>query len=715
VSRHRGTGRATRTRTRQLFLAFYALLLAAGVTTGVAASGRAEAAAGDVTISGHGFGHGRGLSQWGAYGYATAYGWNHLSILSHYYGNATFGNIGDPLITVRLTAMDNAPLRVTSQAPFTAGGWQLNGGVVAQISRNPDGTAQLTTFDSCNGTQTGTITVGSSEINTMADPVDDISKMLTVCATGRTYRGSLTLAYDGTGVRTVNTLFMEDYLRGVVPRESSASWGSAAGGAGLNALMAQAVAARSYSQAENRYSYAKTCDTTACQVYGGAGLNGSRIEDPRTDLSVANTAGQVMMFGTQVARTEFSSSSGGYTAGGTFPAVPDDGDLAASPYANWNVVIPGATVSGAFGVGTLQSITVLSRNGLGADGGRVTKVRVTGLSRYVDVSGDDFRSALGLKSDWFSIVGIEYAVAPVITTVTDATTGNIPDVSPSQPASVVSANGMTTVFARGTDDGIWYRTGTGLQGYGPGYSAWQAIPGTRATSGPAVVTSDGHWIDIVVRGADSAYWHNAGPLDANGKPAWFVGWQPLGGTFTTAPSIAAIGSNRLAVAGRGTDATTHLKIWDGQAWSAWGGLGGQSYSAPSLTADVGNQRYLVTVIGSDSRVWQVGTSLTAPQVSGSWVGGGVASTLTPASSAASWTAGQSGGLTLGGGDHSAVLLGWDGSSLGLGGAFTSVISIAPQWDGSYYLFGRGLDRSLWMARYVNGVVSTWMPLGGAIV
>ena len=702
-------------RLKRVALGFYALLLTAGVVTGVGASSPAEAAAGDVTITGHGYGHGRGLSQWGAYGYATVYGWNHLSILQRYYSNASFGNIGNPLITVRLTALDNQPLRVTSQAPYTAGGWSMNGGVVSQISRNPDGTAQLTTFDGCNGNQTGTITVGSSAINTIADPGNDVSRMLTVCSTGRTYRGALTLAFDGSGVRTVNTLFVEDYLRGVVPRESSASWGSAAGGAGLNALMAQAVAARSYAWAENRTNYAKTCDTTACQVYGGAGLNGSRIEDSRTDAAVANTAGQVMMLGGQVARTEFSASSGGYTAGGTFPATQDDGDLAASPYANWSVVIPGATISSAFGVGALQSIAVLTRNGLGADGGRVTKVRITGASRYVDVTGNDFRSALGLRSDWFSIAGIAYAVAPVITTVTDASTGYIPDVSPVQLSSVVSDSGMTTVFGRGTDSGIWYRTGTGLPGYGPGYSAWLSIPGTRATSGPAVVTSNGQWLDIVVRGGDGAYWHNAGPLDANGKPAWFAGWQSLGGSFTTAPSIAAIASNRLAVAGRGVDGSTYIKIWDGQTWSAWGNLGGQAYSAPSLTADVGNSRYLVSVIGSDSRVWQVGASIAMPTQSGPWVGGAVPSTLTPASSASSWTAGQSGGMTLGASDHSGVLLGWDGSSFALGGAFTSIISIAPQRDGSYYVFGRGLDKSLWMARYVNGQVSTWLALGGSLV
>jgi SpoIID/LytB domain protein len=94
--------------------------------------------------------------------------------------------------------------------------------------------------------------------------------MLSVCtATGtRQYRGELSVVWSGGAQHTVNTLPMEDYLRGVVPRESPASWGDAAGGKGIEALKAQAVAARSYAWSEGRTAYAKTCDTTTCQVYG---------------------------------------------------------------------------------------------------------------------------------------------------------------------------------------------------------------------------------------------------------------------------------------------------------------------------------------------------------------------------------------------------------------------------------------------------------------
>ena len=195
---------------------------------------------------------------------------------------------------------------------------------------------------------------------------------------------------------------MEDYLRGVVPRESPASWGDASGGKGMAALQAQAVAARSYAAAQNRYSWAKTCDNQNCQVYGGAGLNGVVTEDSRTNTAVTSTAGKVLTNSSgAIVSAEFSSSTGGWTAGGTFPAVQDLGD-AASPNHDWSTTIPASTIGNAFGVGTLQSISTTG-NGLGADGGRVLTAAVKGSTRTVTVTGNQFRSTLGLMSDWFVV------------------------------------------------------------------------------------------------------------------------------------------------------------------------------------------------------------------------------------------------------------------------------------------------------------------------
>ena len=44
-----------------------------------------------VVIDGRGWGHGRGMSQYGALGYAINFGWSSAQILDHYYGGTTAG------------------------------------------------------------------------------------------------------------------------------------------------------------------------------------------------------------------------------------------------------------------------------------------------------------------------------------------------------------------------------------------------------------------------------------------------------------------------------------------------------------------------------------------------------------------------------------------------------------------------------------------------
>ena len=119
---------------------------------------------------------------------------------------------------------------------------------------------------------------------------------------GRAYHGTLVLWSRGGGVSVVNGLSLDTYLRGVVPSESPSHWPIAA-------LEAQAVAARSYALAELRpSSWYDLVPTTADQVYGGVAA-----ERPRSDHAVYATLGQVLTWGGQVARTYYSSSSGGRT------------------------------------------------------------------------------------------------------------------------------------------------------------------------------------------------------------------------------------------------------------------------------------------------------------------------------------------------------------------------------------------------------------------
>lgn len=369
--------------------------------TATAAPAAAWASA-SVDLTGHGNGHGRGMGQWGAYGYATSYGWTYTQILNHYYGGTAVQSVGLAAETVDLTALDGkGSVWVSSGAAFTAGGVAIPANGSARITLSGTTLSVQANSAGCGKPLAAPQTVTSGLFRSSIASPQTLSQMLTICDTGRTYRGTLTLV-DGDGAsRVVNTLAMDDYLRGVVPRESPAYWGDAAGGKGMAALQAQAVAARSYAAVSRRYAWADICDSQNCQVYGGAGLNGTLIEDPRTDTAVTSTSAKVLTAGGSVVAAEYSASTGGWTAGGTFPAVQDLGDTAA-PDHNWTASIPASTVGDAFGVGILQSITV-TRNGLGADGGRVLTAKVTGSSGSTTVTGEQFRSALGLKSDWFTV------------------------------------------------------------------------------------------------------------------------------------------------------------------------------------------------------------------------------------------------------------------------------------------------------------------------
>ncbi len=401
--------------------AVMASLVAVGVLPAAAAAAAqapsrpaaVPAAVGDtLSFSGHGWGHGRGMGQYGALGFAVDYGWSYQQILDRYYGGTVLGNVGSREVTVELTALNSTEL-VAIGRDLRVNGAAVGAGDVAILARTqPDGSVLLWTSGSCAGpTWTplgGTYRAGAVEIGTASQSGFD--RLVRVCeASGeRAYRGTLSVQQVSGAQMTFNRLSSEDYLRGVVPRESPAGWGSLGGGRGMQALMAQSVAARSYALSGSRPSGATTCDTTACQVYSGAAFTAGGVQTildaTTTNQAIDATAGQVRLTGTTIARTEFSSSTGGWTAGGTFPAVVDEGDATSSnPNHDWVTTIAASTVSAQLGVGTVRSLVVTQRNGLGADGGRVLAVQVTGSSGSRTMTGSQVRTALGLKSDWFSI------------------------------------------------------------------------------------------------------------------------------------------------------------------------------------------------------------------------------------------------------------------------------------------------------------------------
>ena len=309
-----------------------------------------------VVFDGHGFGHGIGLSQYGALGYALA-GATWPAITNHYYGGTVAGTIdGTPYISVRLTALDGAGQTAVVSPAGALQTDALPGVTWTTIVARAIGNGQYKlwghrTVPACPGIgesldnpATGWEVISEVQpgpigflptVDTIA--TNDLSSLLGVCegTAVRSHRGEIYAATSGGALRTVNVQPVESYLRSVVGAEVPWSWGNEGGGAGMHALYAQAVAARSYALAQNRYTYngppnsplkiaSATCDTQACQVYRGvalrtsvaAGFSGDAIyEFPNTDWAVGFTAGQIRRWPDgRVVSTMYSSSSGGYTA-----------------------------------------------------------------------------------------------------------------------------------------------------------------------------------------------------------------------------------------------------------------------------------------------------------------------------------------------------------------------------------------------------------------
>ena len=178
----------------------------------LAAVGNARAA-GLFYVRGGGNGHGIGMSQYGADGYAQ-HGADYRTILAHYYQGTALGQTA-PGRTVRVLLADGPS---TSFSAATAAGRQsLAASTTYTVSATPGGRLQLS-----GGANVG-VGAGSSVALTVTGPGP-----LLMPGIG-TYRGSLQLSADGHGgVLTVDVVDLDDYVRGVISAEMPASWPVAA-------------------------------------------------------------------------------------------------------------------------------------------------------------------------------------------------------------------------------------------------------------------------------------------------------------------------------------------------------------------------------------------------------------------------------------------------------------------------------------------------------
>lgn len=341
-----------------------------------------------LAFTGHGWGHGIGLGQWGAYGYAL-HGLAYDKILAHYYPGTTLGPAR--IATVRVLVASKQKVTLASTTPWTI----------------VDATGAKTALDAGQLTVDSTFTVDGAAL----EPPLKITAKAPLSVAGAAYRGKLTVTLDGKLLDVIDVVGLEQYLKGVVPSEMPSKWPAAA-------LEAQAVAARSYALANltkgrpyDLYGDARS------QVYGGIAA-----ESDSASAAVDGTKGQVVLYNGTVANTLFFSTSGGRTVsaleatGVDVPylvSVADPYDTL-SPYHDWGPVLYDAkTVAKQLKLAEpIADVSVVS----GASGRVKSFVASSADDTQVTLTGNQLRNALGLRSTWFAPALLQ--LSPAARTIT---------------------------------------------------------------------------------------------------------------------------------------------------------------------------------------------------------------------------------------------------------------------------------------------------------
>lgn len=217
------------------------------------------------------------------------------------------------------------------------------------------------------------------------------------------YRGSLSFYFEGIdGVFPINTVEVEDYLYGVVPREMPSSWH-------LEALKAQAVCARTYALSSlGKYSdwdY-DLAPTTHSQVYGGYSA-----EVNSTNQAVDLTRGEELFYGDSRVECFFHASNGGYMANSQdvfvtklpyFNAKPD-------PYTesldhSWELEIDGSVLTDYIlkegqDIGAFLYVDTLEIN----PSRRVDSLRIVGSAGSYTMDAGTFRYLTDIDSLYFGL------------------------------------------------------------------------------------------------------------------------------------------------------------------------------------------------------------------------------------------------------------------------------------------------------------------------
>jgi stage II sporulation protein D len=360
----------------RVLLATVAVALTAVPTAGASVS---------WVVRGHGFGHGVGMSQYGAYGYAE-HGKGYRFILSHYYSGTALGRVTNTRIVRVLLDISGGDVSFSGAA--SACGQALDASRSYEAHR--DGSS---------------VKLRSSS----GQPLAACGRTLRAAGAGRvaiagvgTFRGALEVVptdSDAGSLNVINALPVDQYVKGVIPNESPPSWPQAA-------LRAQAVAARSFALTVdvggNGFGL---YDDTRSQVYEGL-----FSETASTNEAAEATRGQVVTYGGKIAETYFSACSGGHTEsvqnvffGPPVPylvGVPDPYDYYC-PLHTWTLRFSGPEISSKLGGyldGQLRRV-VVTQHGASP---RIIWAKLYGSGGVTKIRGDQLASALGGYDRWMT-------------------------------------------------------------------------------------------------------------------------------------------------------------------------------------------------------------------------------------------------------------------------------------------------------------------------
>jgi stage II sporulation protein D len=366
-------------RHRPISLALALLAALACVCGAFASSARAGVS---WVVHGHGFGHGVGLSAYGAYGYAL-HGKGYKFILGHYYPGTSLGTVeGANVVRVLLAtasgdvtfteATGACGVRLEPTRSYEA--HRFAGSVVLRTSGGKPLKRCGTKLRAAGGA--GTIDIG-----------------------GARYRGALEVVPAGASeLNIVNALSLEAYVKGVIPNESPPSWPMAE-------LKAQATISRSFALTGTVEGdgYDLYSDTRS-QVYKGL-----ESEYTTSDEAAEQTKGQVLTYEGQVAETLFSACSGGKTEsienvfGGSIPylvGVPDPYD-GLCPLHEWTLRFSGPEISAKLSGlldGRLKKV-VITKTGYSP---RIIEAKLIGTGGVTTATGEQLEIALGAYSTWMT-------------------------------------------------------------------------------------------------------------------------------------------------------------------------------------------------------------------------------------------------------------------------------------------------------------------------